>query len=248
MSSVQDFVLNSAVIWDLFQKRKLSIDDTREQLITSRCRGVPGLIGQLDFFAAAEADLRLEQLRRETTGILSASMCAFRRHPRIDVFLSQFDHLAVAASSRFKTLLFRGPSRCGKSQKAVSLFGADSTLCVNCQGLSPHLPSIKEYDRDRHLAILWDEVEESQVLSNKLVFQSPNIRVTLGQSACNVFSYSKWLHGTPQLLCSNTFSLEKSKGKDLPLEDRQWLEENIIVVELLENELWYLPRDKGTET
>ena len=60
----------------------------------------------------------------------------------------------------------------------------------------------------------------------------PELRVSL--------TGSRLLHAVPMLLCSNTFSMTTSRGKDLPLEDAQWLAMNIIEVRLAEGETWYL--------
>ena len=122
----------------------------------------------------------------------------------------------------------------------MSLFGAEHTLSVNCQGVSPSLPSIRAFDRAQHSAILWDEVDEAQVLNNKLVFQAGNSTVAMSQSACNAFSYEKYLYAVPMLLCSNVFSYHVSRGKQLPAEDQQWLTENVLLAELAEDDKWFV--------
>jgi hypothetical protein len=141
---------------------------------------------------------------------------------------------------RFKPLLLLGESCSGKTRKGVSLFGSQGTLTVNCQGMAPALPSIREFDRDTHMAILWDEVSEQQVLCNKLVFQSGLERCVLQQSACNGFSYSKWLFRVPMILCSNTFSFTGPPNKPLSMEDQDWLQQNIIAALLPQDVRWYL--------
>ena len=77
------------------------------------------------------------------------------------------------------------------------------------------------------------------MLYNKLVFQSGLEPVSLQQSACNGFSYSKWLYQTPMLLCSNKFNFAGSEEKPLAPEDTAWLHKNIVVVDPPAGGRWY---------
>jgi hypothetical protein len=174
---------------------------------------------------------------------LEASLAEFWHHPEIDRFLNQFEITDSKPLHRFKPLLLIGDSESGKSKKAASLFGSMNTLQVNAQGMAPALPSIREFDRQTHLAILWDEIEPAQVLQNKLVFQSGLEPVSLQQSACNGFSYSKWLYRIPMIMCSNKFSFDKSQQKPSPPEDEQWLRQNIIAVYPPEGGKWYMQQN-----
>ena len=152
----------------------------------------------------------------------------------------QFSKVHTAPCHRYFSLLIRGESRAGKTALAKSLWGAEHTLVVNCQGCTPHLPSIADFDRDEHMAITWDEIDEQQVLQNEVVFQAGASVVTLGQSKCNQYSYGSFLHGVPMILCSNTFVLPgKGRQTHLPAMDAAWLEKNVVEVALPHGEVWY---------
>lgn len=229
----------SNVIHDLWQRRKLSHKDAHEEVLRSRVRGCRGMIEQIDFVKSEEQQALQRTWVLERSQDITNTLGSFKGHPVITKFLEQYHPDQKKGRTRFLSLLLRGPSRCGKSLKASSLFGVEHTLCVNCQGVSPGLPSIRAFDRAQHSAILWDEADEAQVLNNKLVFQAGNTSVALSQSACNAFSYEKYLFAVPMILCSNVFSYTTSRGKKLSTEDTQWLEENVLLAELGEHEKWF---------
>ena len=232
--------MGANVILDLWQRRKLSHKDAREEILRSRVRGCRSIIEQIEFVRNEEQSEMQRSLVLERTRDITNTLGTFIGHPVIDQFLEQFHPVQRKGRTRFRCLLLKGPSRCGKSLKASSLFGAENTLCVNCQGVSPGLPSIRAFDRTQHSAILWDEADEAQVLSNKLVFQAGNTTVALSQSACNAFSYEKYLYAVPMILCSNVFSYTTSRGKKLNSEDEHWLRENVLLAELGEDKQWYI--------
>lgn len=241
---VQDFCVPVKSIWELWQHRKMSHEDCKQELLKSRHMGAAKLIGVLDAHIAEERRAVHLAALEQARGLVESEFGKFREHPLLDEFLAQFQGRMVKPQARYKCLLLRGESRSGKSQRALQLFGSDATLAVNCQGVSPGLPSIRSFNRSKHAAILWDEIDEQQVLQNKLCFQSGMQIVTLGQSACNAFAYEVLLHAVPMILCSNTFCMQVRNGKPLPEEDVQWLAENVIEVRLGPGEKWFL-EDKG---
>jgi hypothetical protein len=230
------------MIWELWRQHKMSDADAREQFILSRAQGAERFVRMVDFHAQQENALLISRIVDKHRESVEVTLGRFRTHPLIDVFMSQFDpkQSAGAQQLRMKALLLRGESGCGKTRMAVSLFGTLYTFTTNAQGMAPDLPSIEAFDRDQHTAIVWDEIIESQVLSNKLVFQSGVEKVTLQQSKCNAHSYTKWLFRVPQILCSNTFSMTGQPGNPLSPEDAEWLAKNIIEVQLPPGQKWFL--------
>ncbi len=192
---------------------------------------------------ADEEERAAKKLSDEVMARLPGQLGRFRDHPQIQKFLAQFAREGKRKAARFKFLLLRGPSQSGKSLKAESLFNFKA-LRVNCQGLEGGaLPSIKEFVPKVHKAIIWDEINHVQVLNNKLVFQSGPKPVTLAQSACNAFSYTKMLYAVPHVLCSNDFRMENTPGqKDLREDELDWLKSNIIEASLPADQKWYLPK------
>ena len=121
-----------------------------------------------------------------------------------------------------------GESQSAKSWKALSLWGVGRTLKVNCQGLPPNtLPSIAESDRDKHCAILFDEIRPDQVIGNKEVFQAGAFTVSLAQSNCNICSYQLLLYQIAFILCSNCFPLSTAEGGTCTDDECSWLQANI---------------------
>lgn len=235
-------------IWEHWQKRKMSAEACKQELLSSRLMGAHRLIFNLDAHMAEEQRVKQQAALERCRQTVEGEFSSFIQHPLIDEFMAQFQGPSAKPLARYKCLLLRGESRSGKSQRALSLFGSDRTLSVNCQGLDAALPCIKKFSRSRHAAILWDEIEEKQVLNNKLCFQSGMQIVTLGQSACNGYAYEVMLHAVPMLLCSNTFSMTHSGGKPLSPEDAEWLAANIIEVCLASGEKWYVVKKEGSES
>lgn len=231
--------MTTKTIWEMWQSHKMSTESTKKQLLQSRNMGAAKLIQMLDAHAAEEEKACIEaSLALFRVGI-EGGFTTFRTHHLIDEFMSQWQEHSSKPLTRYKSLLLRGESRSGKTLRAMGLFGSEATFPVNCQGCSPNLPSIRDFSRNRYQAILWDEVDEQQVLKNKMVFQSPMQMVTLGQSQCNAFAYPVFLYAVPMLLCSNTFSMTHSGGKLLSDEDRNWLQEDVIEVRLPAGQKWY---------
>ena len=235
----QDYTVTTKAIWELWQLHKMTTESTKKQLLQSRNMGAAKLIAMLDAHAAEEEREFTEAALATFRVGIEGRFTSFRGHPLIDVFMAQWQGAGATPQTRYKSLLLRGESRSGKTLRAMSLFGSEATLPVNCQGCAPNLPSIRAFARNRHHAILWDEIDEQQVLKNKMVFQSPLQMVTLGQSQCNAFAYPVFLYAVPMLLCSNTFSMTHHGQKVLSEEDRNWLQDNVIEVRLPPGLSWY---------
>lgn len=213
----------------------------KQELINGRSKNVRQLIESMEYIERQEKELRIQELMKRRAKEIERNQLPFRHHPLIDEYLAQFDDSKLQEATRFMALLLIGFSQSGKTQKGMSLFGPCKTLCVNCQTISPFLPSLREYNHEIYEAILFDEIDQDQVLHNKVVFQSPNVAVKLGQSACNQHMYQLWMHGTPLILCSNTFSFtHKNNGTEIPEVDQGWLRDNLMCIRLEPGEKWYI--------
>ena len=158
----------------------------------------------------------------------------FRHHENIDKWLMQY-HGALQA--RFKTLLLRGITRSGKTQKACSVYGFARTLVVNAQGLENNLLLLSHMDRSKIDCLVLDEGPHIQVLHNKQLFQAGASAVQLGQSRCNQFSYSVFVYKLPIIITSNFFPM--AVGEDLSQEEADWLQANIIDVPVRVGGKWW---------
>lgn len=243
-SPLQDFGPRAGDIIQLWQQQKMTSEGAIRELQDGRFMQAQRTIETIRYHDGAQVQVAEEQQQAMLTARLCDGMKPFRGHPLITEFMAQFENHMSNPKSRYKMLLLLGDSCSGKTQKARSLYGAAITLNVNCQGLSHSLPSIAAFSRSKFQAILWDEINEKQVLSNKLVFQSGDQKVTLGQSACNQHAYDRWLSGVPMLLCSNVFAMPGFTEHKLSEPDAEWLTKNIICVRLPDGEKWYWESDE----
>jgi hypothetical protein len=223
---------------NLWQQHKCTEEDAVLELLKSRAKGSLQAIDNIRITS------RMQRLQHQSEDIIQvqtalfAGLKGFRSHPTFDLFLDQFKPETWAKQLRFRCLGLFGNSRSGKSCKALSSYGQEATLKVNCQGLPTGvIPSIARFDRSVHRCILWDEVRPDQVLGNKEVFQSGPWLVTLGQSVCNQHAYEVWLYHRAHILCSNYFPMTTAHGASQ--EDADWLAQNLYVATLPIGERWF---------
>ena len=234
-------MVSHKMIIGFWRVRKLSHEQCIEDLLLSREPSCLRLISLVENVRIMETDKARGASRACLLSLLVASLGAFRAHKNIDCFLAQFIEAQTKPCFRFKTLLLRGRSRMGKSQRAVSLFGVHGSLIVNCQGLNSSLPSLRHFIRGQTLCIIFDEISAEQVLANKLIFQAGPWPVTLGQSACGQHAYTLDLYAIPMICCSNDFKTTVQDG--LSVEAADWISENILEASPPEGLAWYWPAD-----
>ena len=226
------------VIWAAWRGHKISDEDVVKELIRSRDRGALAALQDVEVLIKRARTLALESEIRRVQALLQSQNSAFRPHAVITKFLTQFESARYGVDHRKRCLVLVGDSQQGKSSKAVSLFGLDKTLKVSCQGLPPGvLPSLGRLDRDKHKAVVWDEIRPDQVLNNRELFQSNCFEQFLQQSICNQHAFSVWMYHIAQILCANEFDTESDA---LSPGDAQWLVSNLTIVQLGPGQLWYL--------
>lgn len=231
-------------IHDLWSSRKITHATAKDYCKRSRCIGQDRLFNNICWTEEQEQADAQKQDAETWRSQLEGSLSEFRSTEVILQWQSQYTNLQHTKLLRFKPLLLEGKTRCGKSRKAISIYGHDRTMVVNCQGLGAALPSLREFNRDRFSCILFDEVSSIQVLRNKLVFQAGVDKVVLGQSACNQHAYSLWLFGVPMILCSNDFQMKSREDSPMLEVDEEYLEHNIVNASLPDGEMWYVPGDE----
>ena len=227
---------------DQWRRRKVSTAQTLEDLTRCRCGRAAADIQLIENLAEREREAAQREKVYAVLQNLQNCLGSFRSLPAVDSWLAERARQATTVHFRSTSLLLRGKSRSGKSQKALSFYGYQRTLLVNCQGLGTALPSLRPYDPDRHDAIVFDEISEEQVLANKLVFQCGPWPVSLSQSVCNQHAYERWFYGCAMVLCSNNFRMTVAEGLDEEEED--WLCANIVDACLPAGEVWYVRTDK----
>ena len=129
---------------------------------------------------------------------------------------------------RYRVLVYDGPSRTGKSERAMHWFTEAKTLRLNCQKVAS--PCMKEFLNGQYAAVVFEETTWAIMWENRQLFQAGPARVLLGQSQCNEHAYSVWVYAVPFIICSNEFW---SGCRDAVAKD--WIEKNIYY------QLWDTP-------
>jgi hypothetical protein len=221
-------------IMSLYRKRKIDAEIAKADLSICRDPAAPRLHAAVSWFEQQESERRFREWELQVASIIEASLKSFRVLPCVVEWQAQFrvEQLAL----RYQCLALIGPSKAGKTNFALSLFGRRKTLLVNCQCLGGHLPDIRRLDVACHAAIVWDECDPRQILNNKVVFQSGPYGVSLAQSACNAHAYVKFLHRVAHIVCANSFARVAgdvcADGTVLSAADEDWLRSNVCFVDL----------------
>jgi len=208
-----------------WQQRKISHKDARLEVIDSRDkvqRGLQAIEQQERAEAALAAEAKMAQVG-------TPALLPFKQALPLEVeWLRQYSALDGDAPEgrrwRFKCLVYDGPSRTGKTMRAMNWFGRAQTLRLNCQKVVA--PSMQRWVSGQHSAILFDEGNWDLVHSNKMLFQAGPEPVELGQSPCGAYVYTVNVFAVPMVVCSNAFWA----GCPAVGDEREWLEENIFYV------------------
>ena len=244
-ASRQDVHPPPSSILSLYRKRKIDAEVAKSDLSICRDPAAPRLHAAVSWFEQQECERSFREWDLQVASIIEANLRPFRVLPRVQVWQQQFrvENFAL----RYECLALIGPSKAGKTNFALSLFGRRKTLLVNCQCLGGHLPDIRRLDVAYHAAVVWDECDPRQILNNKVVFQSGPFGVTLAQSACNAHAYVKFLHRVAHIVCANSFARVAGAtcvdGSILSEADEDWLRSNVCFVDLAPHETLFVAED-----
>jgi hypothetical protein len=235
----EDFPVSQAIVWQQWRAGKMDEDQCCRDLIRCRDPRAPLALAAFEYLRKKQDMLNLQDEIERTQEALRLRQNPFKPHPLIDSWLLQFTPENHGVRARCNLLAFLGPSREGKTSKAVSLFGISKTLKVSCQGC-PHgvLPGLSSFKRGRHAAILFDECRHDQILLNREFFQSGVYPQSLSQSACNQYAYQLWVYQVAMIVCANELKMTEADG--LSSSDAEWLRANVVVVTLPEGQSWFL--------
>ena len=234
--SAQDFVVPLSAVTGMWRQGKITLETCRSDIIQCREVGVQRMMNFLEWYESHNTRALHDRLTASILTMEEAECRPFMHHELIDTWLMQYH--GRDRQARFRTLLLRGITRSGKTQKACSIYGFARTLVVNAQGLENNLPSLSHLDRRKMDALVLDEGTRQQVLHNKQFFQAGARAVQLGQSRCNQFSYSVFVYKLPLIITSNYFPMTVAEG--LSQEDADWLQANIIDVPVPVGGKWWI--------
>ena len=234
----QDFPIGIPIIWNQWKTRKMTDEDCERDLVMCRDRGAPQALAALDLIRKRQKQIDAAGEVSRVQAMLDALCKPFHDHADIDRFLLQFSPSNYGTMPRFSMLVLVGDTLQGKTSKGMSLFGPQRTLKLAC-GPCPRgvLPSLGALDRHTVKAILFDEIRIDQVLTFRELFQSNQYVQQLGTSACNPYAYSVWVYQIAMILCTNNFDMTDPALSD---GDRSWLHKNSIIVQLPEEDTWYM--------
>lgn len=157
---------------------------------------------------------KLKRMVKDADIVLTPMRKAFIAQPEADVFNKQFDN----AMERYKVLIIRGESRCGKSMFASSLCPPAFVQLVTCN-LEPDL---RELDREVYKSLVLDNVNSTDfIMSHRGWLQSRNQVVKLGRSGTDCYSYDVYLWRLPIIITMDT---------DATFVLTPWIEENAIII------------------
>lgn len=224
-------------VYNQWKNRKISKDTAIADLVVCRDYMAIQVMQRINDLSMRENAYHERQESQRIQGMLRAAQKPFIEHPVVQQYVKSFDAECMGKTGRWKPCVFKGPTERGKTWFAMSLFPG-KTLKVSCNGLPEGIiPCLKEFNRTVHRAIVFDEIRPDQILGNREFFQSGQWPVKLGQSNCAQHEYAVWVYGIAMLLCTNDLSLDpKSKTYE---SDLDWLEGNLIIVELQAKQKWY---------
>ena len=219
-------------------------DQCCRDLIRCRDPRAPLALAAFEYLRKKQEMLNLQDEIDRTQEALRLRQNPFKPHPLINSWVPQFTPENYGVKGRTTILAIIGPSKEGKTSKAISIFGVTKTLKVSCQGC-PHgvLPGLSSFKRGKHAAILFDECRHDQILLNREFFQSGVYPQSLSQSACNQYAYQLWVYQVAMIICANELKMTEADG--LSSSDAEWLRSNVVVVTLPAGQSWFL---KDNET
>jgi len=235
----QDFAVETKTVYDLWRQRKITHETVLKVVIQWRLAGGEKLYNSVLWTQSHELSRTYQTLADHLRDTHERQMYSFKTSPGCIAWQKQYHPDFWGKKIRFKALVLCGATQTAKTQKALSFYGPNHTLIVNCQGLGTNLPSLREFNREIHKCIVFDEAVSSQVLHNKKVFQAGVEELTLSQSTCNINAYKVWLYALPMVLCTNHFQWKSETKAVMQPEDEKYLSENLIDGSLKYEDVWF---------
>ena len=217
-----DYAVRPEWVFSLLESGKI-LAPTARALPVGTCRNVPHNLKNLEGCVQARAMERESVLLQDARAALAAAARPWVPLAAVTQWREQY----ASHAWRFKFLVLHGPSRTGKSVFARSQSPEGTSLLVDCSNAV--VPDMSEYDSDLHATIVFDEASATMILRHKKLFQAPPEVVVVGSSATNCFVRRLVCYRKMMIICSNRWTHELAA---LIPEDRAWLEENSVCVEV----------------
>lgn len=231
--------MHQGIVWTNWREGKISDAAAGRDIVMSKDPRAPAILQAFDTLCKRRRMLDQQDQIVEVQRKLRDRQAAFRQHDITSKWLLQFDKKNYGILSRFKILAVVGSSEAGKTSYGMSILGAERSLKVGC-GSCPTgvLPSLSQFDRTKHKAIVFDECTVQQILTNREFFQSSQYPQTMSQSVCNQHSYEIWVYMTAMIVCCNDLATTVDQG--LSESEADWMQTNVTLVRLPHGEKWFL--------
>ena len=219
----EDYIVKGWWIDQLWSSHKLSNDKYLEYAARVRI-GFIGRQKQVEAIRQYEAAAVLKSKQLVVKQRLQSLKCDFRPDV-LDSLLpwaDQYKHDAM----RYKFLVLRAKSRCGKSTLAQAIgdeFGFKEPFVQTVQDAPS--PDLHGLDITKQGYIVFDNVNNMDfILSERALFQSNNDIHTLGVSRTGCYSYHVWLYQMPIVVTIDTSAVWDS--------NEPWIRDNMIEIVL----------------
>lgn len=219
------FSVKASWIMDLWKQRKLQHAAARLEIKDARDR-VVSCLSEIDKVERLERDLAIAAQAKAARSQLG--MRPFKPACALETaWLQQYTGGEGGANlRRFRVLIYDGPSRTGKSERASHWFTPANTLLLNCQGVT--CPCLKTFSEGAYSCVVYEEANWELMWRNRALMQAGPTPVLLGQSQCNEHAYTAFLYAVPMIVTSNDFWVGATTDA------RDWIEKNSYYVHVTE--------------
>jgi len=218
-----DFAPKNKWVMQRLQKRAILLEDARGEVEENRDNTV-GYLRQVDCLIGLRDQRRSRQRKQHLRAMLAKTRKPWKAlDPVTQKWMKKYTARHRSEKSRWKFLVWKGGSLCGKTCRAATLFGEEETLVVECQKSTE--PNLDEFENQK--CIVLDEATAEMCASNKVLMTASSAGVTLRQSPTQQSARNVVLHGVAIIVCCN-----KWLDDDDDSEDAKWLRKNSEFVEI----------------
>ena len=218
-----DYHVNPEWITNLLQAGKITQATARE-LFVRACKNVVHHVQNLDLLAR---EARTQRMRGRVDLVQASCAAGERGYKDVALVRQGFLPHFESIKPRYPFLVLEGPSKVGKTSYAKHITGDVSEVFeVNCASCPE--PDLRDFDPEKHKAILFDEAPPALVLTQRRLFQSPPCMLDMGCSLTNCHKYQVWVSGVMMIVTSNSWTSQVRKLKHPG--DKEWLQSNSVHV------------------
>jgi hypothetical protein len=184
-------------------------------------------ISQLEFIETSRREMAQKAAWERNESILRSMQKPWKPIAQVQQWRNQYSQLR----SRYKFLVLDGPSSTGKTRYAFDQYGIGQMLYTDC---FMGIPNLRDFDNNKHCAILFDELSPKAALTLKKCLQASNDTVMLGASPTMSHAYSLHLFKVAMVICCNNW---QEQLVSLTASEVEWLTTNCFYI-AVDRPLW----------